>query len=513
MTEHHAPPPTSALPLDGSWHRAHRTYRPRRAVVGWRAGGPANPHLDHTMRSDHPQTVGTVAGESLAEETQVAARSHLLDDQVGFFADDKRPVAEPVAEDLAEHLARIGDRPDCSGAAGPRLIEGVAAAGLSGRGGGHFPTAGKLRAALRAVQSESRADRLAFVVANGAEGEPASVKDAALIQSRPHLVIDGLVCAAEVIGAQHAVIWLHEHDHGSYDALSAALRQRRANGIAEPAVRIMVGRSHYLTGESRSVVAGVSGRLPLPYFTRVPTATAGIGGHPTLIQNVETLARLALIARTGPQHPMPGPLLSVLGQAPDGSSVLIAREGSADQTVAETIDVGWQRPGRPQAVLVGGYGGTWLRWDEVAGLRIAELDRRPAELGPHQASLGPGILLALPRQACPVQETAAVVAYLASSSARQCGPCTRGGPAIAQAWQRLAESRVGRSAERKLLPLAAQLDGRGACALPDAIARITRSALRAFADDVSRHESGAGCAGQDAPLTLPVPDLDVLIGG
>ncbi len=497
MTDHHAAAPTP-VPLDGSSHRAHRAHRPLRPRRPLTATWDGGPDAERRTHSD----VAPIG-------RRAAVEARLLDGDVTFAPGDKRPCREPAPENLSQHRARLGDRPDCSGDAGPRLIDAVAAARLSGRGGGHFPTAGKLRASLRAVQSGGSA----VVVANAAEGEPASVKDAALLQSRPHLVIDGLVCVAELLGARQAVVWLHEDDHASRGALSTALAQRREHGSGEPTVRLMTGRSHYLTGESRSVVAGVSGRLPIPSFSRVPAAVSGVGGQPTLVQNVETLARLALIARSGAPHPTPGPLLSVLGSDRDEGQVLIARQGTDDLTVAEAMGHGWLGSTRPQAVLVGGYGGTWLRWSDAAELRLAQLDRRPAELGPGEASLGPGVLLALPHHACPVQETAAVVRYLAASSAGQCGPCTHGGPAVAHAWHRLAEGRGTRTCERKLLDLAAQIDRRGACALPDAIARITRTALLAFPDDVARHEAGAACPGLGAPLTLPLPLPRVQAGG
>ena len=81
-----------------------------------------------------------------------------------------------------------------------RLLE---ESGLAGHGGGHFPVARKWRTVLRRGGG-------GIVVANGAESEPASAKDRALLATVPHLVLDGLACAAEVVGAADAVIWMHD---------------------------------------------------------------------------------------------------------------------------------------------------------------------------------------------------------------------------------------------------------------------------------------------------------------
>src|SRR5438105_11439899 len=84
---------------------------------------------------------------------------------------------------------------------GPReaLIRAVDAGGLRGRGGSGFPTA-------RKISAVAQSGRRPVVVANGTEGEPASAKDKLLLQSAPHLVLDGVVLAAEAVGARRAII-------------------------------------------------------------------------------------------------------------------------------------------------------------------------------------------------------------------------------------------------------------------------------------------------------------------
>ena len=112
-------------------------------------------------------------------------------------------------------------------ARGDGLVDLLAEAALTGRGGGHFPAAAKWRT-VRATTR--RTGVLPIVVANAAEGEPASAKDAALLARRPHLVLDGLADAAEAVAATEAVIWLHDSAHELNRVVVHALQERRAAG-------------------------------------------------------------------------------------------------------------------------------------------------------------------------------------------------------------------------------------------------------------------------------------------
>ena len=130
-----------------------------------------------------------------------------------------RLLAPPVADHPA-HLARYGPLPG-SGRRAERseLIAAVERSGLRGRGGAGFPTGRK----LRAVADGGRGP---VVVANGAEGEPASNKDSVLMQRAPHLVIDGAVAAAHAVGAEAIHFVVDRADVGARDAMTRAIVER-----------------------------------------------------------------------------------------------------------------------------------------------------------------------------------------------------------------------------------------------------------------------------------------------
>lgn len=216
----------------------------------------------------------------------------LLDAVVTYPAGSSGPVTSAGADDLARHWQRYGDRPGVTGPAGRQLIDTVEHLGLDGRGGGHFPVARKWRAHLAAGGG-------GVVVANGAESEPASAKDAALLQLRPHLVLDGLASAAEAVGAHSTIVWLHAGARAERAAVEWALVERRRAGLVEPEITVVVGPDRYLSGESGTIVSALSGGPARPGFRRVPATLRGVGGEPTLVHNVETLARTALAARPG----------------------------------------------------------------------------------------------------------------------------------------------------------------------------------------------------------------------
>ncbi|MCW2974797.1 MAG: dehydrogenase [Actinomycetia bacterium] len=375
------------------------------------------------------------------------------------------------------------------------LLAEIEASGLTGRGGGGFPTATKLRAVALG--------RSPIVVANGTEGEPASSKDKVLIAANPHLVIDGAVTAARLVGATDVVIAAGRADGRGIAALEHAVAERRGfdQGIA---LGVVAAPDRFVAGEEKALVNWLNGGQAKPTVDR--PFERGVRGRPTLVQNVETLANLALIARHGADW------FRELGTPQEPGSALVTVRGAVRAPGVAEIELGTTLrdvlagfgglTAIPQAFLLGGYFGTWVSARDALDLPFTNESLRP--LG---ASLGARLVIALPQDACGLAETARVVRYLGRESAGQCGSCYFGLPAIATAFEMLAGGTADApQALERLSRLVPQVEGRGACSLPTGATRLVTSALRVFAHEVDGHRAGRCCAPR-RPAVLPVPDL------
>lgn len=394
----------------------------------------------------------------------------LLPRPVHYLGSAASALTELEPESWRAHRRLVGERPSCGDpSAAAALLERLDEAALTGRGGGHFPTARKL--------SKARDGGAVLVVANGAEGEPLSRKDAALLELRPHLVLDGLACVAEVVGARSAVVWLHEGGHAARGAVTRALAEREGHE-KEPAMRVALGPDHYLSGESSAALSAVSGGPALPGFRRSP-GTSG------LVHNVETLARVGLLARGVAATD------TVLVSASHGDAIVVLelpdRCAIADAVTAASGSA------PVQAVLAGGYGGSWMSWPNARRLPLAEASLRTRGL-----SLGAGVLHALPAGMCGLARAAVITSTLAAASARQCGPCLHGLAAMASSMSALVRGGRRRRGElARLESFVAAVRGRGACHHPDGAARMVASALDVFQDDVQAHLRGRCLHGTD----------------
>lgn len=436
---------------------------------------------------------------------------------VGYLAAAGTPVAPPAGlprlipadpeadRSLAGHLARLG--PLSYPARPGGLIAEAEAAGLAGRGGAAFPVHRK----LAAVAGQARERRRAVVVANGAEGEPASGKDAALLWGAPHLVLDGLQLAAQATGATEAFLYSRRGEELSRRLLGA-LRQRAAAGLDRVQVELVQAPDVFLAGEESALVSWLNGGPARPAFKQPPVWQRGVAGLPTLVQNVETLAHLALIARFGAgwfravgTPAEPGTMLVTVHRADGGSYIT---ETGVGTPLAALLPAELGVPGAPtapgdpggiQAVLAGGYHGAWLDPGRAAGLALSNASLRPAG-----AFAGAGVLAALPTDRCGLAETARVGRYLALESAGQCGPCFNGLPHIAGALDELAGPRPRRQALADVQRWAGLVTGRGACHHPDGFVRFVRSALSVFRAELDAHGRGR-CTAADRTPFLPVP--------
>ena len=204
---------------------------------------------------------------------------------VGHFPGIEPRLVLPGAEreDLASYRAS-GGYADTGG----DLIAAVEASLLRGRGGAGFPLAVKMRT-LASQHGE------VFLLANGEEGEPASIKDRWLLRRRPHLVLDGVLRAATAINAARAYLYIS--DPAAAASVTAAIAE-----LGTPPVPLVLHQVDpaYVAGEESAAVRAINGGPAKPTDKPPRPFQSGIAGRPTMVSNVETLANLPFIATKAP---------------------------------------------------------------------------------------------------------------------------------------------------------------------------------------------------------------------
>ena len=413
-----------------------------------------------------------------------------------------------------DHLARLGPTPARWGdstAGNPDLATSLNLAGLLGRGGAGFPTGRKVAAVTAAVK---RSRRPGVVVANCCEGDPTSLKDQVLVHHSPHLVIDGAIAAAAAVGADRVVLAAHQGS-AAEQTLRWAIAERPAGTISPVARDEVVGRSptldraclpvfgrpamavigipdRYIASEATSLVRFLNTGDARPAGKLTPIWESGVGGRPTLVDNAETLAHLALLARFGPQWfagvgtaAEPGTCLVTIGGAVSRPGVVEVPNGAPLREVlacAGASPIGW--------ALLGGVSGRWI--DFAA---YADIGYSTAALAAAGLARGVGSIVVLPPGGCILTETARILAFQAHAGARQCGPCMFGLPAIAADMADLgAGDRAALNRLQRRLPV---INGRGGCGHPDGAVTLAASALTAMTvqqpGHLAQHLNTGGC--------------------
>jgi NADH:ubiquinone oxidoreductase subunit F (NADH-binding) len=393
------------------------------------------------------------------------------------------PGADRGAEPFHQHVARLGELR--AGRRADELVDELEDSGLQGRGGAGFPVGRKWRA-LGVGDGGP-----AVVLANGAEGEPASAKDRTLMATRPHLVIDGAVLAAEACEAEDIVFYIGSEHAAALDAMRRAVEVRRATTWCR--LRVLEAPVSYVAGEATAAVHYVNDADARPTTTPPRMSESGVGGRPTLVQNVESLAHAALIARfgaawfrsAGRNGGSGTALVTVTGAVRDQG----VREIELGTTLGEAVTQAGGLTRDVGAVILGGYFGTW-----APAARVWDLPLEPAVMKGEGLAFGCGIIGLLPADACGVRATARIVSFLAAESAGQCGPCVLGLGSIARAMAALAAGRASPGTVDDIERWTSLVGGRGACRHPDGAAQLMTSALDMFGADLAWHARTGRCA-------------------
>jgi len=373
-------------------------------------------------------------------------------------AEGRLITSSPYAvEPLAEYLDLGGYRDV------PDLPQRIGAAGLVGRGGAGFPVARKL-----AAVGERPGPRI--VVANGEEGEPGSVKDRYLLRHRPHLVLDGLRLMALELSADRAIVYVSDDE--SEAAVRVAVDETEA--LWPVPVEVFRVEHTYVAGEESALVRAVNGGPALPTAKPPRAFEAGVAGQPTLVQNVETLAHVALLAG----DPAAGDTFLATVSRP-GREPLLA-EAPFGLRLGELVEWYGADPSELRGVVAGGLFGGLLA--DPWSLPLTHDAFRAVGSG-----LGCGAFALIGADVCPVDTAAAAVAFLAAESSRQCGVCINATAGIAEILAALGSGTADRDRLAKMAGWTEKVPGRGACALVDAACRMAASLLREFPAEVEHH--------------------------
>jgi NADH:ubiquinone oxidoreductase subunit F (NADH-binding) len=360
------------------------------------------------------------------------------------------------------------------------ILDELAAAGLRGRGGAGFPTHVKWRTVADAPGPK-------VVVANGHEGEPASAKDRWLLTRRPHLVLDGLLLAARVVGAERAIVYVSSADSAA--AAERAIADVVAAGLVPAGISLEVFRTSggYVAGEESAVCRAINGGPALPLAKPPRVFESGVDGRPRLVNNGERLAHAAWIARCG------AAAFREAGTADStGTALFTHTGGSADGAVVEaplgtTVGALFAAAGAPlesaTGLLMGGWFGGVLHGD-LAGLPCSHAA---------VAALGSGLGCAAITVLGPDDDVVAVAAELADwyagESARQCGVCRNGTKSIATTLAAVRDGDADPEHREKLARWGTTLPGRGACAFLDGAATLARTVTADLIAAPRQHET------------------------
>jgi len=404
-------------------------------------------------------------------------------------------------------------------------VEELRRAGLRGRGGAGFPTGRKWAGVL----GQRGARR--YLVANGAEGEPGTFKDRALLRANPYQFVEGVTIAASTIAAEEVFICLKRSFEREITAVTRAIAEFQEAGICRDcSMTVVAGPEEYLFGEEKAMLEVIEGNAPMPrllpphehgLFATAPQAgwqatDARHGGpgrfesNPTLVNNVETLsnvthllARGAAWFRTMGTDQSPGMLVcTVVGDvvAPDVGEIEL---GTPLRTVIDAVGSGPADGSRVKAVF-SGVANAVVTADQ---LEVPVSYEGLAAIG---SGMGSGGFIVYDESACMVEVARQFSRFLHVESCGQCPPCKEGSAEITRRLELLEAGLAGEHHVAEMGGWLARVTDANRCYLGTEEQTVVASILRAFPEEFAQHLDGPGCP---RPRPLPFPKIVDMAGG
>jgi NADH-quinone oxidoreductase subunit F len=389
-----------------------------------------------------------------------------------------------VGADLDAWLANGGGRALAAALDDPvEALRTIEAAGLRGMGGAGYPTHAKW-APLAVANGPEK-----WIVCNGNEDEPGTIKDRFLLERTPHQVIEGALAAAVAVGASHVILYVNPRETEAVRSLGEAVAVWRSHTLFEKTaarighpleLAVVVSSGLYVGGEETAAIAAIEGRFPFPRSKPPFPAQEGVHGAPTAVNNVETFAHACHILAEGAAW-YRGIGLTAPGTKLYSLSGDVLRPGLYELPMGTSLrDLLFVHGGgmlldrKFKAVFTGGPSNTILTATDLdAPLDFDSLKARGARLGT-------GAMIVISEDTGIVRKVTEYIDFFAHGSCGQCPPCSVGTHQIARLLRRIDTGR-GTPADLDALDnLCRLLPGSGRCGLIDGAVTVVASSLRHF---------------------------------
>ncbi len=386
-----------------------------------------------------------------------------------------------------------------------KFLEEVKASGLRGRGGAGFPT-GMKWSFLPKTKDKPR-----YLCVNADESEPGTFKDRLLIEKDPHLVLEGIIASAYAIESRTAFFYIRGEFHKGARVFEKAVEEAYAQGFLgknilgsgfDLDVVVYRGAGAYICGEETALLESLEGKRGLPRIKPPFPAIVGLYGCPTIINNVETLANVTLIAERGaawyagigrpPKNT--GPKLYCVSGHVKRPGVYEAALGIPLMELINERAGGMLHADRPLKAVI--PGGSSMRILPAAKCDVLMDFDSLAAAGTLLGSAG---VVVMDSDTCMVGALLNLARFYAHESCGQCTPCREGTGWFVKVLERMERGEGRREDVDLLIDVAARVEGNTICPFGEAIAWPVDSYVKTFRDEFLEHVARRGC-----PLKAPV---------
>ncbi|MBU2574440.1 MAG: 4Fe-4S binding protein [Elusimicrobia bacterium] len=373
----------------------------------------------------------------------------------------------------------------------------VRKSGLRGRGGAGFPTWRKWQLCRQTASD------IKYLICNADEGDPGAFMNRSLIESDPHSVLEGMLIAAFSIGAGEGYIYCRAEYPLALHRLETAICQMRRLGLLGSNIQgsgfsfelhIKKGAGAFVCGEETALIASIEGRRGMPRPRPPFPAVSGLWEKPTIIQNVETLANLAMILDNGAgwfvrygSASSKGTKTFALAGKINRTGLIEVPLGISLKDVIYDIGGGVGAGKKLKGVQTGGPSGGCIPADKL------DLPVDYESLTASGSMMGSGGMIALDDDTCMVDIAKYFLSFTQAESCGKCPPCRIGTRAMLEILEKIASGRGAADDMDKLGTMAQTVRDASLCGLGQTAPNPVLTTLRYFGAEYEQHIQKRQC--------------------